>query len=83
MNGSNVWGSFGTFPCSNGIFMRKINKLHEVENNTGSCTNKEIRKFEMTLGNYFFSQGDFCNFLICILQTFVNYDSFEGKVLLL
>ena len=24
-----------------------------MENNTGSCTNKEIRKFQMTLGNFF------------------------------
>ena len=42
-----------------------------MENDTGSCTNKEIKKFQMTLGNFFF-QGD--------LQTLVNYDSFEGKV---
>ena len=40
-----------------------------------SCANKEIRKFQMTLGNYFFPQGD--------LQTVAYYASFEGKILLL
>ena len=43
--------------------MRKINKLREVENNTGSC-----KKIPNDTSQLFFSQGD--------LQTVVNYASF-------
>ena len=67
-----IWHLLVTPPLVQMEYLRKIDELHEVENNTSSCTYKEIRKFQMTLGNYYFSQGD--------LQTVVNYDSFEGKV---
>ena len=60
--------------CSNGIFIRKISSLMKLRIIAVPVGN-EIKSFRMTLGIFFFSWG--------ILQTVVNYDSFEGKVLIL
>ena len=60
-------------PCSNGIFIRKISSFMTLRIIAAPVGN-EIKSFQMTLG-IFFSKG--------ILQTVVNYDSFEGKVLIL
>ena len=61
-------------PCSNGIFIRKMScfmKLRIIAVQAGN----EIKKFPNDTWHFFFLLGYFADCL--------NYDSFEGKVLIL
>ena len=62
--------------CSNGIFIRKISSFMKLRIIAVPVGN-EIKKFPNDTCHFFFSTR------VAILQTVVNYDSFEGKVLIL
>ena len=61
-------------PCSNGIFIRKISSFMKLRIIAVPVGN-EIKSFQMTLDFFFFYKS--------ILQTAVNYDGFEWKILIL
>ena len=49
---------------------------YDSMNNTGSCTNKEIRKFQMTLGNYIFFSRVICRLSSIMTVLKENYSFF-------